>query len=306
MNLGEHLDVFLVFTDEQIGRTVIRVFRIGNCRFLRAQEVDIQFCNFGIACAGRNTHGIDVFVGAFDRVVEAEHVVGFVHRQEVTGIVCGNRCRTVLHFIEDFVHDITLNERLLFLELDKCRFPQGGVFGVDIDALPVHGSTECVTRIVELQNLSLILLVPHQIPRTDVFLSDNAGVVNHANHTEHVRNGICIVGIVVEVFIVFVDILIIGDVFKMQREQQVFADQSLNHIVRGENDVVRSSTRTELVVHIFIGSIGRVIDFHREAVFVCEVFFKVFLEHRVDIGTALGAVGNVLTPVVDVQRDHTA
>ena len=92
----------------------------------------------------------------------------------------------------------------------------------------------------------------------------------------------------------------------MQREQQVFADQSLNHIVRGENDVVRSSTRTELVVHIFIGSIGRIIDLDREAVFVGEVFFKVFLEHRVDIGTALGAVGNVLTPVVDVQRDHTA
>ncbi len=194
------------------------------------------------------------------------------------------------------------------LELVKRASPLGFVVGVDVDSKLILRGAERVAGVVELQDVTLVLFVPHNIPRADVLLVHHLGVIDDTDHTVEVGHGVYAALVVVVVFCVLTEELGIeiflcqGDIIVVKRSELVLLDESLDHIVRGDYDVVADCAPRELGIHILVGGVGRIADLDSFTEGVKVPFFKLL----VGVYRILASVGDVFSPVVNVERGHAA
>ena len=164
-------------------------------------------------------------------MIESQVFVFCGHGQEVAGVVGSNPGFFVFHQVEDFVHDILLNQGLLLLQLlGACL--EGVVFcGVYIVAQEIFGNAECIPGVAKHQDFVGILLIPQQLPASDVCFVHVFGVVDDAHSAPGVGDGVLILRVINGVFVGLVNILVVGDVVEVQRQEHVFVGKAGDHIV---------------------------------------------------------------------------
>ena len=148
-----------------------------------------------------------------------------------------------------------------------------------------------------MQDLALVLGVPHEVPVTCVGLIHLVGVVDHADHAVGIGDGVGVVRVVVEAAELVFDVLVVGDVVEVQGQEHVLVGQTCDHVVRGDDDIVAHGPALELGVHVLVAGIGGVVDVDLFAVGLLIPGLEGF--HGVQ--GAVGAVGDVFAPVVNVQ-----
>ena len=133
-------------------------------------------------------------------MIESQVFVFCGHGQEVAGVVGSNPGFFVFHQVEDFVHDILLNQGLLLLQLlGACL--EGVVFcGVYIVAQEIFGNAECIPGVAKHQDFVGILLIPQQLPASDVCFVHVFGVVDDAHSAPGVGDGVLILRVINGVF----------------------------------------------------------------------------------------------------------
>ena len=220
------------------------------------------------------------------------------HGEIVAGVIRADRCLTGFHHIVDLVHDIAVDQTVLRFQFLQGAVPVSRIRGVDVDPQFIHGGAEGVAGIVELDDPSGVFLVPHQIPAVGVRLVDFVGVPDHADDAVGVGHGVRVVGIVVKPFEALVNVAVVGDVAEVQRQQHILLEHAGDHVVRRDDDVIAHGAGGELRIHILVGGVGIIVDGDAHAVRILIPFLE-FLDRIVAV---LATVGDVFTPVVDVQR----
>ena len=130
-----------------------------------------------------------------------------------------------------------------------------------------------------------------------VRLVNGLGVVNDTEHADRVGNRIlcCTVRTVAVVILIvavlLLDVLIIGNLRKIKLLDAILLDQTGNHVVRGDNQIVMHRTAGEFCIHLFVGGIGGVLN-------VDLVFF---FKNPLQVHRAILAVGDIFAPVVNIQ-----
>ena len=198
----------------------------------------------------------------------------------------------------------------MLFQLFQRKAPGGLVVRVDLipKAEIVHRGAEGITAVVELQDIARVFFVPQQIPRADILLVHHRGVIDDTDHTVQIGNGIIAVPVTVQVRIVIRVLKSVqnvadrGNVAVIQLGKQVLVNEALDHIVRGDDHVIVDRAGGDLGVHRLVAGIRRVVYLYALAGFL-EI---PLLEHFVYVKRALRAVGDILAPVVNVQRGDIA
>ena len=273
-------------------RGVPEIVEIFAVYFRRAEEVDVRLRAFLICCACGNAQRVDEEVKAFLREAEAKILVFLGHHKIVAGVVRRDPRLAALHLVIDLIHDIRLYERLLLDEL-VGRGAQL-VLVARVERIPEHGfrDREGVARVIEHQNLSGVFAVPEKIPAADVLFVHIGAVVDDADRAPGVGDGVEVVGVVGGILIRLVYVPVVRNVVKVQRQEQPLVDQPADHIVGRNDDVIRRAAGLELGIH-------RLVRVERH---VIHMNARRLLEGGIDIDVTVRAVGNILAPVVDVDR----
>ncbi len=303
------LNILLVLPHQPVGGTVVGIFGIGNGGLLRQHEVDVPLGNQLVLGRDGNAHGVHIQVGSLGRIVELQVLILLVHGHEVPGVVGGDGCRAVLHLVVYLIHDVALHDMLLLPELLQRLPPVCLAVRVDIQPKQVLRGAESIARVVELQDIAGVALVPEQIPAAEVGVIrvNHGGVVNNAHHAVHIRHGVraaLVVVVVLGILAVEVPVQVdkVRDVRVIQLLHQSLRNQPLNHIVRRHHHIVGHRPGGQLGVHILVAGKGGVIDAHTLAV----GFVVPFLKGGVGVQRILRTVGDILAPVVNVERRDLA
>ena len=263
------LNVLLVFPHQPVGGAVVSILGVGDGGVLRQHEVDVPLGNQLVLGGGGDAHGIHVQVGPLGRVVELQILILLIHGHEVPGVVGGNGGGAVLHLVVDLIHDIALHNALLLLELLQRLPPVCLAVRIDVQSQQVLRGTEGIARVVELQDIAGVALVPEQLPAADVGVVGihHGRVVDDAHHAVHIRHGVqTALVIVVELGVLSVEISVeigkIRDVFVIQLLHQSLRNQPLDHIIRRHDHVVGNRPGGELGIHILVAGKSGVIDAH--------------------------------------------
>ena len=266
---------------------------VGACDLGIAEEVDEGFRSFLLLGTGGDAHGVDEQVEALVLgQIECQILILGHHGQTVACIVGGDPGFLVLHGGEDLIHDVLLQDRLLLKQNFRTVIQFGGVHGVHIVTQHILGDAEGVTGVAEHQDLAGILLIPQQFPTCDIGFVNILGVVQDAHGTPGVGDRILVLRIVGGVAEAFVNILIVGNVVVVDLQQHILPDQTGDHIIRGDDHIHGDAAVGQLGVHDLVGVIGGIVDF--------DVGIALF-ELGDDFHGVIGAVSDILAPVVDIQ-----
>ena len=126
-----------------------------------------------------------------------------------------------------------------------------------------------------------------------IYNADDAVGVGHTVH---------IVRVIVQAMEALIDVLVVRDVVKVQRQEHVVFAHAGYHVIRRYDDIEAHSARGELCEHVLIAGVGGVVHLDLDAVGLVIIF----LEGLYGVKSIVGAVGDVLAPVVDVQRQGVA
>ena len=216
------------------------------------------------------------------------------HGHGVTVVVGRDDGLSTLHLVKDLVHDIHLHQHLLLLELLGSLGQLGLVGGIHRIAAQAQGDTEGVARVAEHQDVADIFGIPQALPGGD-FLVGHSGVVNEAHHAPVVGHHIFVGGVAFEILVKVVDILIVGDIAVIQLLEHPLLDQPGDHIVGRHKDIV-ARPALELGVHILVAGKGGIVDTDARQI----------LKGADNVKAAIGPVGDILTPVENIERDVLA
>ena len=227
----------------------------------------------------QNAHGVHEPVAALLGHHELQIGVVVQHGQVVTGIVHGNGGVAALHLAEDLVH----HEGLVHtLALGVCQqlvsFPDLRlVGGVDVMAQIQQGGGQSVPGVADHQDVAGVLLVEHGVPAVDVAVH-HGGIVDDAQGAPGVGNGVLVLGIEAQALVLLADLFIVGDVVIVQLCQHTLVNETGDHIVRRDDDVIVTSAGFQQGVQGFIALGGLVVDLDAGLVleFVDQVLVNVF------------------------------
>ena len=242
-----------------------------------------------------DANGIDKEVEALLRVIESQIGILLHHEQVIAGIVGRDPGLAALHFVKDLVHDIHLHQGLLIPQQIGRQGQQGGILRVDVVAQLQLCNGKGIAGIVKHQNLSRILFVPQQFPAAGIRLVNVFGVVDDADAAPGVGHGIDAARVIGGVSEALVNTRKVGNIGHVQRLQHILGNELFHHIVRRNDDIEKRTAGLELGIHALVAVIGHVVDLD-----VGIGRFK-FLNH---IDIIVGAVREVLTPVIDVDCDR--
>ena len=152
-----------------------------------------------------------------------------------------------------------------------------------------------IPAVVEHQDIACVLFIPQVGPAGGRFVH-HGGVIDDAGGAKHIRHRVFIGGVVVGVAVDFVDVLEVGDVVKVQLCKHPLRDHLGDHIVRRDDDIVIRRAGFQLGVERLIRIKGGVVD----------VDAGQLLEGIHHVYAVVRAVGDIFTPVVDVQGDVLA
>ena len=298
--LAHVVDILRVVIHEPVRRGVVDILGVGHGGLAAEHEVDEALGQLLIPAACRDAHGVNEVVRVFGVVKLQIHAVGLcvAHREVVACVVGGHGGLAGLHHVVDLIHDVALDERALVDECLQCLLPVGVVGRVDVDAGAVHGRAERVARVVELQDVAGVFRVPHQIPAAGVGLVHDIGVVDHAHDAVGVRNGVGVVGVIVQAAEVLGDILIVRDVVVVERQEHVLGFHARDHVVRRDDHVVAHGAALELGIHVLVAGVGVIVDLDGHAV----GRLVPVLERGDGVERIVRAVGDIFAPVVDVEH----
>ena len=165
----------------------------------------------------------------------------------------------------------------------------GFVGGVEAVAQERLGNGEGVAVVVEHQDFSGVLAVPQKIPAACVGLVHILAVVDDAHGAPGVGHGVAIFRVIGGVAEGLIHVLVVGNVVEIERLKHVLFNEAADHIVRGDDDVVAGAAGFELGVEALVAVVGEVVHMNAGGL----------LEGRDHIQGAVGAVGDILSPVVD-------
>ena len=186
-------------------------------------------------------------------------------------------------------------QRLLLTQLVRRKRQERGILCVDIKAQLQLRDGKGITGVIEHQNLSGIFFVPEQLPSADIGLVNILGVIDYADTAPGIGDGIEIIGVIRQIPKAFVNVLIIRNVRKVQRFEHILFNEFLYHVVRGNDNVKGGTAGLQLGVHTLVTVKGHIVDFN-----IRIRFFKCF-DH---VKAVVGAVGNILSPVVKIDRNR--
>ena len=254
----------------------------------------------------QNAHGVHEPVAALLGHYELQIGVVVQHGQVVTGIVHGNGGVAALHLAEDLVHHEGLVHALaLGVRQQLVGFPDLSlVGGVDVIAQIQQGGGQRVPGVADHQDVSGVLLVEHGVPAVDVAVH-HGGIVDDAQGTPGVGNSVLVLGIKAQALVLLTDLLIVGDVVVVQLRQHTLVDETGNHIVRRDDDVIVTSAGFQQGVQGFIALGGLVVDLDAGLVleFVDQVLVNVFTP-AANIHNTLAAAVTVAGIVVGAVAAH--
>ncbi len=227
----------------------------------------------------QNAHSVHKPVAALLGHYELQIGVVVQHGQVVTGIVHGNGGVAALHLAEDLVH----HEGLVHaLALGVCQqligLPDLGlVGGVDVIAQIQQGGGQSVPGVADHQDVAGVLLIEHGVPAVDVAVH-HGGIVDDAQGAPGVGNGVLVLGIEAQALVLLADLGIVGDVVIVQLCQHTLVNETGDHIVRRDDDVIVTSAGFQQGVQGFIALGGLVVDLDAGLVleFVDQVLVNVF------------------------------
>ena len=145
-----------------------------------------------------------------------------------------------------------MNERALCKKLVIRLIPLCMICSINVDSELIHRGAECVTGIIKLNYSVAVLFIPHKIPVAGISLVNDICVIDNTDNAVGIRNGIFVIGIIIEALEVFVDILVVRNIIKIQRLEQLFVCHSRYHVIRGDNNVVADCTARYFVIHILV------------------------------------------------------
>ena len=228
------------------------------------------------------------------RAVEGQILVLLQHIQVVACVVRSDPGLFVLHGVENLIHDVLLNHGLLLCQLVGAGLQLGFVGGVDAVAQQVLGNAKGIPGVIEHQDLIGIFLVPQQLPAGDIGFVHILGVVDDANGAPGIGDGVLVLRVKVPIAENLVNILGIGDVVIVQLQQHTLLSHPANHIVGGDDHVHGDAAVNQLGIHALVGIEG--------GIFHLDIGIGI-LKGGDDIHGIVIALGDILTPVVDVQGD---
>ena len=227
----------------------------------------------------QNAHGVHEPVAALLGDHELQVRVIFQHGQIVTGIVHGDSGVAALHFAEHLIHDKGL---VYALALGVCQQLIGFsnlsfIGGVDIIAEVQQCRSQSVPGVADHQDVVGVLLVEHGVPAVDVAVH-HGGIVDDAQGAPGVGNGVLVLGIEAQALVLLADLRVVGDVVIVQLCQHTFVNETGDHIVRRDDDIVIRAADAEQGVQGFIALGGLVVDLDAGLVleFVDQVLVNVF------------------------------
>ena len=162
------------------------------------------------------------------------------------------------------------------------------VAAVDAVAQPQLRNGEGIPAVVEHKDFARVLGVPQGRPAGDVV--HILAVVDQAHGAPGVGHGIEIVRVIGRVAERFIHILIVGNVVEVQGLQHILGNEPPHHVVRRDDDIVGRTAGFQLGVHGLVAVEGHIVDLDAGFLFKGGNHIK---------GT-IGAVGDILAPVVDV------
>ena len=298
--LAHLFNIALVGVDGGVGGGVVDKRGVRDGGLGREHVVDEALGELLVLAAGGNAHRVDKIVGAFGIVELQIHILGLRvdHGEVVACVVTADGGLAGLHHVVDLIHDIALDQGSLLLELSQRLIPFGMVGAVYVDPQLILGGAESVARVVELEDIALVLLVPQQIPAAGIRRVHDIGVIDHADHAVGIRHGILVVGIIIEIAEGLTDVFVVGDIVEVQLEQHILLEHAGDHVVGGDDHVEADSAAGELGVHVFVAGISGVVDLD-----LLLVGFLIPLLKLADgIEGILRAVGDIFAPVVDIER----
>src|ERR671917_2068839 len=136
---------------------------------------------------------------------------------------------------------VAAHERFLLLERSFGLVQLVGVGGVYGVTETVEGCPHRLPGIVEHAYLALELRVPHGVPA--VYLPYLLFVVEDASGPPLVRYAVLVVWVVGEAPVVFPNVLEVGNLRLVERQEDVALDHDLDHVVRGHDYVVAGAPR---------------------------------------------------------------
>ena len=227
----------------------------------------------------QNAHGVHKPVAALLGYHELQIGVVVQHGQVVTGVVHGDGGVAALHLAEDLVHHKGLVHALaLGVRQQLIGFPDLGlVCGVDVVAQVQQGGGQGIAGVADHQDVAGVLLVEHGVPTVDVAVH-HGGIVDDAQSTPGVGNGVLVVRVEAQALVLLADLLIVGDVVVVQLCQHTLVNETGDHIVRRDDDVIVTSAGFQQGVQGFIALGGLVVDLDAGLVleFVDQVLVNVF------------------------------
>src|SRR5699024_5324928 len=103
-----------------------------------------------------------------------------------------------------------------------------------------------------------IVIREHDLPAGDG-LVHHGGVVDNAQGAPGVGDGVLVVGVEVQVLVLVVNLLIVGDQAVIQGLQPALFNKAGDHIVRGDDDIIADATLLQQGVEVLVGGNGVVI-----------------------------------------------
>ena len=143
--------------------------------------------------------------------------------------------------------------------------------------------------VIEHEKLAGVFAVPEAAPALRVLFGDVFCVVDQAHRAPGVGDGILVFRVVGLVAEGLVDILEVRDIGKVDRLKHILGNELRDHIIRRNDHIIRRAAGFELRVHRLVGVKRQIVDL--DAGF--------FLKLVNDVHAVIGAVRDVLSPVVD-------
>ena len=227
------------------------------------------------------------------RTVELQIRVFLHHGQIISGVIRRDPGFLVFHCVKNLVHHVLLHHGLLLHQLGRA-LPQLGLIGsVYIITKQILRNSEGIPGVIEHQDLIGILFVPQQFPTGHILFGHVFAVVDDTDGTPGIGNGILVLRIIRHVPEALVNILVIGDVIEVQLHEHPFLPHSADHIIGGDDHIHGNTAIGKLGVHDLVGVEGGVL--HMDIGIL-------FLKRGDHIQRIVVALGNILSPVINVQR----
>ena len=140
-----------------------------------------------------------------------------------------------------------------------------------------QGGGQSVPGVADHQDVAGVLLIKHGVPAVDVAVH-HGGIVDDAQGAPGVGNGVLVLGIEAQALVLLADLFIVGDVVIVQLCQHTLVNETGDHIVRRDDDVIVTSAGFQQGVQGFIALGGLVVDLDAGLVleFVDQVLVNVF------------------------------